>query len=94
MVGLWELSMGRIDRRVSPRPLGDHDVLTVGEVARELKIRDADARRWVDEQELVVLVAGRRRVIWGQVIETLRAQQHPWGPRAVMKQVGQTDRFG
>ena len=41
--------MPRIDRRLSPRPLSDHDVLTVPEVARELKIRDSEARKWLKE---------------------------------------------
>ena len=55
--------MARVDRRLSPRPLGREDVLTVAEAARELKLRDADARAWLTQRHLIKDVAGRGRVI-------------------------------
>ena len=85
--------MARIDRRLSPRPLCAQEVLTVAEAARELKLRDSDARSWLSEHGLIVLVAGRKRVVWRHVLEVLDRQRTPTAWSAA-KGVMQTDRFG
>ena len=87
--------MARMDRRLSPRPLGREDVLTIAEAARELKLRDADARAWLTQRLLIKDVAGRGRVIWGDVLDALRGTYgDPFARRATMWPVEQTDRFG
>ena len=46
-------------------------LLTVGEAARILRVRDSDARRWLEEQGLIIRICGRRRVHRGRLMEAL-----------------------
>lgn len=55
------------------RPLGPCNLLTLAEAIRELGVRHADGRAWLIEHGLVRLVAGRRRVIAGELIEAIQA---------------------
>lgn len=55
------------------RPLGPCNLLTLGEAIRELGVRHSDGRAWLIEHGLVRLVAGRRRVIAGELIEAIQA---------------------
>lgn len=48
-------------------------LLTVGEAARILRVRDADARRWLEEHGLIIRICGRRRVHRGRMMEVLMA---------------------
>ena len=54
-----------------------HAVLTVAQAARALHMREADARDWLESQGLVLCCAGRRRVIWADVLRTLRQSSQP-----------------
>ena len=53
--------------------LGVGDLLTVREACRALRMREGDGRRWLDEEQLVRRVAGRPRVVWGDVLARIRA---------------------
>ena len=55
-----------------PRGLGPCDVLTVPEAIAVLGMREPDAKRWLAEHELIREVAGRQRVIAGDLTEAIR----------------------
>ena len=55
------------------RAIGPCNILTVREAVRELGIRHADAIRWLEDRKLIRRVAGRRRVIAGDLAEAIRA---------------------
>ena len=57
--------------------LGVGDVLTVSAAARALGIREAEARAWLRGCDLVRHVAGRERVIWGDVLAAIRRGDEP-----------------
>jgi hypothetical protein len=56
-----------------PTGLGPGDLLTVSEAARAMRMREAEARSWLRGEGLVRHLAGRERVIWGDVLARLRA---------------------
>lgn len=56
-----------------PIGLGLGDILTVCEAMRALRMRDEDARRWLETEGLIRHAAGRPRVIWGEVVARIRA---------------------
>ncbi len=49
-----------------------HDLLSVPQTVRRLGMRAGDARAWLAENQLVRRVAGRDRVIWGDVLDAIR----------------------
>jgi hypothetical protein len=55
------------------RAIGPCNILTVHEAVRELGIRHMDAVRWLEARKLIHMVAGRRRVIAGDLIEAIRS---------------------
>jgi hypothetical protein len=59
-------------------------LLSVEEACQALGVRQADARRWLVSQGLVREVLGRRKVLWGDVLDRLGAPDHknpqPAGP--------------
>jgi len=57
---------------VPPPPASTADVLSVAEVARRLGMRREDVALWLRERRLVFDVAGRSRVVWGDVLDALR----------------------
>ena len=62
------------------RAIGPCNILTVREAVWELGIRHADAIRWMEARKLIHLVAGRKRVIAGDLayaIRSLAAQAAP-----------------
>lgn len=59
-------------RRESRRPLGPANILTVTEAIAELGLRADDARRWLDERGLIRFIAGRRRVVAGDLADAVR----------------------
>jgi len=67
-------------RRDTRRPLGPCSILTVDEAVTELGMTDQVARRWLQEQGLVHLVAGRRRVIAGDLVEAIRCASREGQP--------------
>jgi len=54
------------------RGLGPCDVLTVEEAVAVIGIRRADAMRWMAGLDLIHDVAGRRRVIAGDLVQAIR----------------------
>jgi len=54
------------------RPLGPCSLLTVGEAIAELAMTDRVARRWLQDQGLIHLVEGRRRVVAGDLVDAIR----------------------
>lgn len=60
------------DQPRRPRGLGPCDVLTVPEAIAVLGMREPDAKRWLAEHSLVREVAGRPRVIAGDLTEAIR----------------------
>ena len=54
------------------RGLGPCDVLTVEEAVAVIGIRRSDALRWMAGLEIIHEVAGRRRVIAGDLAEAIR----------------------
>lgn len=59
-------------RAAARRELGAAAVLPVVRAVELLPLAEADARRWLTEQGLVRDLAGRRVVIWGDVLDALR----------------------
>lgn len=57
--------------------LREGDVLTVTSAARALRMREADARAWLRDEDLIRTVAGRERVIWGDVLACIRRGDTP-----------------
>ena len=55
------------------RPLGPCNLLTLQEAIAELGMRHHDARARILERGLVRLVAGRRRIIAGELVEAIKA---------------------
>jgi hypothetical protein len=70
--------------KTRPVGLGPCDVITVPEAVAILGMREPDARRWLAEHDLVHDVAGRERVIAGDLVEAIRGtgKKGP-SPRAV-----------
>ena len=62
--------------------LGVGDVLTVTTAAKALHMREVDARAWLEKRGLVLRVAGRERVIWGDVLVAMRRGDDLSGPVA------------
>ena len=60
--------------RTLSRPLGAHDILTVVAAVTELGMGRADAVTWLSQNGLIIKVAGRRRVIWGDVVNAARGR--------------------
>lgn len=60
-----------------PTGLGTGDVLTPSEAARALRMREADALEWLRTRGLVRHVAGRERIIWGDVLSAIRTGDLP-----------------
>lgn len=63
--------MSATDTRVA---LGEAAVVTVKTACTWLGIRRADGERWLREQGLVSVIAGRERVVWRSVLERLEQQ--------------------
>ena len=81
---------------------GGHDperLLTLPEVARILRVRDSDARVWLEEQGLIIRIAGRRRIHRGRLMQVLTDSEAPVDeeaaptPRKLRVPVPQTDAF-
>lgn len=53
------------------------DVVNIRRAARALHMRDSRAAAWLRSRGLVCSVAGRERVIWGDVLEAIRTNQPP-----------------
>jgi hypothetical protein len=53
-------------------PASREDVLTITQAAQRLGMRREEARAWLLAHDLVRLVAGEERVIWGDVLDALR----------------------
>lgn len=70
---LAELVRTLRDQSRRPRGLGPCDVLTVPEAVALLGMREPDARRWLAEHDLIHEVAGRQRVIAGDLTEAIRS---------------------
>lgn len=68
-------------RALAPPPASIADVLTVAEVARRLRMRPDDAGTWLADRDLVRDIAGRRRVVWGDVLDALREARPGTGRR-------------
>jgi hypothetical protein len=66
-----------IDTRAPLLGLGSGDVLTVTSAARALHMREADARAWLRDEDLIRTVAGRERVLWGDVLAAIRRGDTP-----------------
>ncbi len=62
-------------------PLSDGDVVSIARAARGLCMRDTAAAQWIRKAGLVRLVAGRERVIWGDVLAAVRHAPDPDQPR-------------
>jgi hypothetical protein len=60
--------------RQGRRVLGPCNILTVREAVQELAMRHSVARAWMDAHGLIHLVAGRRRVIAGELAEAVRME--------------------
>jgi hypothetical protein len=69
--GCWVADGGRLVG------LSAGDVLTPSEAARALRMREADALTWLRDRGLVRAVAGRERVIWGDVLSAIRTGDAP-----------------
>ncbi len=50
-------------------------LMTVGEAARYLRLRDRVARKWLDENGLLLRIAGRRRVHRESLVAALFGEQ-------------------
>jgi hypothetical protein len=59
-------------RKDARRPLGTCSLLTVGEAIAELAMTDQVARQWLRDQGLICLVASRRRVVAGDLVDAIR----------------------
>ena len=80
----------------------EHDpdrLLTLPEVARILRVRDSDARAWLEQQGLIIRIAGRLRVHRGRLMRALVEPSMPATdtrarvPRKLLVPVPQTDAF-
>lgn len=58
-------------RRRLRAALGSDAVISLNEAALRLPIRDAAARQWLEDEDLVRLMGGRPVVVWGRVLERL-----------------------
>lgn len=79
-----------------PRGLGPCDILTVAEAVSVLAMRETDGRLWLRERRLVHDVAGRERVICGDLVEAIRlGGRRPPSSRAVsaIRPLPLTDKF-
>lgn len=65
----------RGQRAAARLELGAAAILSVVTAVALMPLAEADARRWLEEHGLVHDLAGRRVVIWGDVLEALRS--HP-----------------
>lgn len=65
------------------RPLGALTPMTASEVARALRWREADAREWLQEQDLGFLRPGGRirLYLWGEVVDRIRGITRVPAPR-------------
>ncbi len=52
--------------------LTDASLVTVGAAVRALRVRRSVAVGWLREHDLIRTVAGRERVIWGDVLAAVR----------------------
>jgi len=55
-----------------PRPLSPADLLTIEEAVAELGMRRAAAVTWMKKHGIIRQVAGRQRVIWGDVLAAIK----------------------
>ncbi len=53
--------------------LGASGVFALSKAAKLLPLRDSDARGWLRQKGLVLNLEGREVVVWGDVVEALRA---------------------
>jgi len=67
-------------RKDARRPLGPCSLLTVGEAIAELGMTDRVARQWLRDQDLICLVAGRRRVVAGDLVDAIRDASREGSP--------------
>jgi hypothetical protein len=58
--------------KTTHKSLSPTDVVSVSVAARALHIRDSVAAGWLRKHGLVLQIAGRQRVIWGDVLEAAR----------------------
>ena len=59
------------------RPPHEGELVTVARAARALHLRKSLAAEWLRTNKLVVTVAGRERVIWGDVLRVIRGGGPP-----------------
>jgi hypothetical protein len=58
-------------------PLSDGDVVCIARAARGLRMRTTVAATRMRKAGLVRLIAGRERVVWGDVLEAVRRAPDP-----------------
>jgi hypothetical protein len=58
-------------------PICDGDVISIARAARGLSMRKTVAAEWMRRSGLVRLIAGRERVIWGDVLAAVREAPDP-----------------
>ncbi len=69
------------------RPASAADVLDVPAVAARLGLPVEEARAWLEGEGLIQCIAGRERVVWGQVLDAFRPpriQERPWSESDVL----------
>ena len=49
-----------------------HDLLSLSDAFLRLGMRRGDAQAWLQSRRLIRRVAGRQRVIWGDVLDAIR----------------------
>ena len=79
------------------RPLSESDVLSLSEVAHELRMRKQEANSWMEDNGIIRNIRGRKRVIWGDVLDLVRTGEGgrpkaPKGNRVGLK-LPLTDKF-
>ncbi len=68
---------------------GEAAVLSVTEAARLIPGREADVRKWLRAQGLVRYLMGKPVVIWGDILDTLKADEpKPKRKRTVLRSGG------
>lgn len=74
------------DRRELRLLLGSAAILTPRQAAEMLPVADADALDWLEQHGLIRYMAGRKVVVWGDVVEAIRAAD----PRTIARPPSQS----
>ena len=76
------------------RPLSRDDVLNLSDAACALKMNQSDARKWLARSNLVVTIANRRRVVWGEVLDAIQVtRKREAGVATAVRKFRRTDSF-